>query len=290
MDPLSTSNYDGPVFSPTRLKDFVTCPLMSALKRKWEPMTTEWEPNRLLGTALTTGLNVYYKGLRDEVPASDLQIWASAYTQLESGFQAGSRWDMPGLEKILEKSLDKAMSVDMVRGERILVVDESLGKGKPDLVLRRRDGTLRVVDTKFKLRVNPDYAEKNIADYDTDDQMWHYAWEVGNYFNAPVSLVEIHQVSAMPSYKSRVHPIVITPEKVAFWLKGAIPIWQAMENARGTETFDNTPKFTGCTTRYGQCPFYLFCHTLGGNQEQMKNYYTSVEPFEGPERLSMERE
>lgn len=261
------------VYAPTRMQDWNRCPLYLDLKRKWEPIVVEWEPNLVLGRALNDGLSVVYRAARDGKKADDTSIWAAAHAQLEAGFEEGSRWTLEGLEKLLEKILDKAIAEDMVQSEAVLLVDESTGKGKPDLVTRRPDGTLRVVDTKFRMRMDPQYAEKTLSEYDTDDQMWHYAWEVEQYFGEPVSMVQVHHVTASPSVKSRVHPITITPEKVRFWAEGAKQTWMLMKEGRVY------PKFSGCKTKYGPCPYYVRCHSMADQSDAaMENFFRRVSP------------
>lgn len=250
------------VYSPTRTADWLRCPVYARLRRTVEPVG-DWTPNMTLGRAIGDGLVMHYRALRDGTPLPFAEVEAWAMTILEEGYpEDGSEtWTLPSLQKMVSRVLAKACEDPVVApGDTILLVDESTGGGRPDLVLRQRHGGLTITDFKFTLKLEQTYLGRTLSQYETDDQFWQYAWEAGAMFGAPVEWCRVQLMWALPRATTHLHPWRVTPDRLAFWLSGAEQWWKDME-AQELGERPEVPKWASCNgSRFGRCAFLAWCH------------------------------
>ena len=253
-----------PVFAPTDVKDWDRCPMYRQLKKEGrKPRDEKWTPNMLLGTAIHAGLAGLYAGLLNPVTLLDMA--------LDSGYIENDEWPKLALSKLAKRGLNAAIELEVMRGGVFIVADASIGYCRPDLVFRR-DGHLYVVDWKVSLKLDHRYEAARLAEFDTDHQMWHNAWEVGEYLSEPVAKVIVAQVVLTPRCHASTFEIVITPERLAFWLRGAKRLWEDMEAERvGVRPL--APRFSSCHGKYGACSYVPWCHEFGGDAARANVYY-----------------
>lgn len=255
-----------PPFSPTQTENWLRCPVLAHFKREgWEPRGL-WTPNRLLGTAVGDALTAHYRRLRGDTDAPSHEDALAAAVDRE--YRDNATYTRDALVKLALKGARAALADRVGEQGQVLVVDEPLpSRARPDLVQRIPGQGLVVTDTKVSLS----YGAGRIADYDTAHQLWHYAWEVGETLGEPVTWVRIHHVTLTPRATTLLHPIRVTPARLAFWLLGARDAWARMEAER-----EPVPNWTSCVTRYGACEFRDACHVLDRDPEAMAIVYERV--------------
>ena len=183
------------------------------------------------------------------------------------------------LTKIALKGYQAALADDLPGSGKILAVDEPLGtSSRPDLVVRYAEG-IAVWDTKVTLGLDPRYLPKRIQEYDTDWQLWQYAWEVGEYFGEPVVYAGVQLIILTPKTRVERIPVKIDPTRLAMWLKTAEQVWSDM----GSEDMDlanrsTIHKWDSCHGKFGRCVFYDPCHIFHGDETQISQFFTRKEP------------
>ena len=254
---------------PTRdTMDWDRCPVYRRLNKDgWVPRGQPWTPNLLLGIAIGDGLSHHYKaGIEAELVTE---------TRIREGYVENPEWTIAGLVKLGLRGLRAAIDADVTRGGIVLRVDESVGVGRPDLVFRTQGaGLLAVSDTKVSLFVDSRYRASRLAEYETDHQMWHYIWEVGEHYGEMVSLCRVLQVILTPKTVATCYDIEnITSERIQFWLRGAERLWDGMAREDPPLECAPSPRFSSCNGKYGQCIYMDWCHLFGGNAEKAEAYY-----------------
>ncbi len=242
--------------SPTATSDFLRCPVYAHLRREGWQARGLWTPNRLLGTAIGDALSEHYRGTDQAEPVLQRVI-------LE-GYKPCDAWTPETLIKLATKGYKAALADNLKAQGDVLMVDEPLpSRARPDLVQRIPGQGLVVTDTK----VTMSHGIERISEYDTSHQLWHYAWEVGEVVGTPVSWVRVHQVTLTPRVSTFLHPVRVTPARVAFWLTGAERAWDDMLD------YAVVPRFDSCYTKYGRCEMYEACHVLDLDHDRMDAIY-----------------
>lgn len=269
---------DQKIYAPTRMKNWVRCPLYASLLKRVEPIG-EWKPNLLLGRAMDAGLTHYYRGLMpQDVPVYTANLESEGYEQamatLKEGYQENEMWSLEALEKIVDRTYSAALAEPVLSVGPMIAVDESLGVGRPDIIQRAKDGkSLIITDRKFTLKLEQHYVAKTLAEYEVDDQFWHYAWEAEQRWGLPVSWLRVHLLIGTPKAKSILHPWSVKREQMDLWLPGAEQTWRDMQD----EEEGRRPlvaKFANCMGKYGRCPYHGWCH----EPAQRPLFYRDVEP------------
>ena len=111
------------------------------------------------------------------------------------------------------------------------------------------------------------YKENELLTFDTSNQMWHYAWAVGQEYGETIARVLVHMIVLNPRVYTEVHPIPIDPERLVQWLEGAARDWRDME--RG----ENRPRYGSCVGKYGKCEMHDACHVLNGDESRFEALY-----------------
>lgn len=257
------------VYSPTSTEAFARCPVYARLHRTWEPRGMEWTPNMLLGRAIGDGMSHHYREMRNgrESTVSPLDL---AMQVLREGYVPQETYTLDGLGKYVRAGLKEAIETSPVRGP-ILFVDEPLESGsRPDVVYRHPSGGLSIADTKVKLKVS-DWQRRNkyvlLEEYETWWQGFHYAWEVGEQLGEPVKWIGPHLITLTPKPEGQYHPVEVTPQRVAFWLRQAKVLWAQMD--LGVEY----PNWFSCRGKFGRCEFMDACHVLDLDEDKMAILY-----------------
>lgn len=279
------------VYSPSQTANWLQCPILRQFKRGstlhelgetdphvWEPRGSgEWEPARLLGIAVQMGYNVHLKG--DDGGVEE-QVMAS----LGEGFQEQSKYTLLGLTKLALRGVEVLVDADLFNRHHVLEVDKPLTHSRPDVVSRHETEGLGVTDFKVAQRIDDRYRTKRMSEYETDDQFWHYAWEVGAHYGEPVKWLRAVQVILTPKalmLQERWEP---TPTRLEFWLRGAQQHWRDMQ-AEDEGTREVAPRWANCRGgKYGVCVAYDYCHVFHGDNVKATTYYERVfKQYGGPQ-------
>jgi hypothetical protein len=243
-----------PIFRPSAMTAWNTCPAYRQLKDQGvEPVTVGWSPAITLGNAIHAGLAYHYRVLGKLRPA-DSSPGGVALASLQDAYVETPEWSLPALEKLVAKGLQAAIDVDITRGRQILLVDEKLKVGHPDLILVNPDGTHVIVDNKVTMQLDPRWAVKRLAEYETADQWWQYAWELGGKVQEVGGMVA-HITVLTPKVRSFTHAWDCPPAVLEKWFRGAMRAWIEMEKERLGQR-EPTWKLSGCYTKFGKCPYY----------------------------------
>ena len=237
---------------------------------KWEPRVGgEWDPARLLGIATQVGYNWHLRGKDDE------EIEEVVTAELREGFQEGGKYTLEGLSKLTLKGVSVLIDGNFFDRHRILELDEPLSHSRPDYISRSPEG-LGVTDLKVAFRIDERYRIKRMSEYETDDQFWHYAWEVGEHYGEPVKWLRPLQVILTPKAQVLHEFIRVDPKRLEFWLEGARQHWVDMEAEDNGER-PVVPRWPNCRGgKYGTCIFYDGCHQFGRDPQKMLTYYERV--------------
>ena len=274
------------VYSPSETGDWLTCPVWRQFRKPsvlpelgevephtWEPREVEWDPARLLGIAVQKGVNVWLQGQKAKQPTSADGVCDVVDAALTRGFQEGPKWTLLGLRKLALRGVEAVLEKDLFGRHAILMVDEPLSQSRPDVVSRHETEGLGVTDFKVSQQVSERYRAQRLSSYETDDQFWHYAWEVGETLGEPVKWFRPVVVILTPKAQVLTDTIRVTPERLAFWLAGAEQHWRDMTGEdRGERPV--VPRWPACQSgRFGVCKAYDFCHHFERDPRQATVYY-----------------
>ena len=88
-------------FGPTQTIDHLTCPTLRRFNRTWEA-SEEWQPHRMVGSAIHAGLAVLFK-----YPDAHVTALGAAIGVLDQEYQEHERWTMEALVTLISKALTK---------------------------------------------------------------------------------------------------------------------------------------------------------------------------------------
>ena len=152
-------------------------------------------------------------------------------------------------------------------------MDHPLAHSRPDIVSRHETRGLGVTDLKVAERVDERYRAKRLSEYETDDQFWHYAWEVGETYGEPVKWVRPVLLILTPRAVVLQESITVTPERLKFWLSGAEQHWRDMAG-EDDGSRPVVPRWPACRSgKFGPCVAYDFCHILDRDPSRATVYY-----------------
>lgn len=238
----------------------------------WEPRgETEWTPNRLMGTAVQAGYNVYLRR-----GGSDDLAEAAVNEVIEQGYVEQPKYTVEGLVKLVLRGVEALLDADLYARHQIIDLDEPLSYSRPDIISRHETQGLGVSDVKVALRIDERYRVKRMSEYETDDQFWHYAWEIGEHLGEPVKWIRPIQVILTPKATVLRDTFQVDPERLAFWLEGAQSHWADMQ-AEDEGRRAIAPRWQSCLSgKYGPCVAYDFCHKFHRDPIQATLYYQRV--------------
>jgi hypothetical protein len=191
----------------------------------------------------------------------------------ESSYQAGSDRSLEGVLALVRKGVKLGISADHGLVE-ILAVERSFARCRPDLVGRDSQGKICVLDWKVKMQLDPKYYSGECRKYNTETQFLHYSMAVGEYYGEHVETVIAAILVLAPHGKALLHPVKVSPERLAYWRRGAEKTWQEMQRVDSGEP--PVPNFTACETKFGPCDFYQVCHNFDGDTSYMEGFYDAV--------------
>lgn len=274
------------VYSPSETADWLTCPIYRGFRKsstlaelhedaphRWQARGGDWEPARVLGTAVQTGYNVY---LQNPHAADDAIAEHEVLVALMREFVPQPRYTLEGLAKLALRGVDALLKADLFDRHQILMVDEPLSSSRPDVVSRHETQGLGVSDFKVSQRVDERYRTQRLSAYSTDDQFWHYAWEVGETLGEPVKWIRPIVVILTPKATVLHDMVEVSPARLKFWLEGAEQHWRDMaQEDRGERA--TTPRWPACRGgKFGVCEFFDGCHSFDRDPRKMGTYYERV--------------
>ena len=263
-------------YSPSQTADWLQCPILRQFKRLWTPREVEWSPAKLLGIAVQAGINVYLNKQRGPwEPTDDADALAEAMVTgvIQDGYVENSTHTVAGLVKLALRGVQVLLDKDLFARHAILMVDEPLGHSRPDVVSRHETEGLGVTDFKVSRTIGDPYRAKRMSEYATDDQFWHYAWEVGATLGEPVKWARAVQVILAPRPDVLVNRWDVDPDRLAFWLTGAEQHWRDMQ-AEDEGTRVVAPRWPNCRGgKWGICEFFDACHVLNRDPDKMGVFY-----------------
>lgn len=275
------------VYSPSQTADWLTCPILRQFKRPstlrgeeqphvWEPRgSEEWTPNRLVGTAVQEGYNVY---LRERGAPSDLDEAAEGRVEdvIRAGFVDQPKYTVEGLVKLVLRGVQALLDADLYARHQIIDLDEPLSYSRPDIISRHETQGLGHSDLKVAFRIDERYRPKRMSEYETDDQFWHYAWEIAEHLGEPVKWFRPIQLILTPKATVLKETFQVDPERLAFWLESARAHWDDMQ-AEDEGRKPIAGRWQSCLGgKYGPCVAYDFCHKFHRDPIQATLYYQRV--------------
>ena len=258
------------IYSPSETSDWLTCPVYRRFRRAGgEPRGQDWEPARLLGIAVQEGVNVRLRNPN----ATDDKIQAEVERVLVAGYQEQPKYTLEGLLKLTLRGIQAVLDADLFNRHAVLMVDEPLTSSRPDVVSRHDTEGLGVTDFKVSQKVDERFRAKRLSEYETDDQFWHYVWEVGESFGEPVKWFRPVVVILTPKPMVLHDMVHVDPKRLEFWLEGAEQHWADMAaEDRGERPV--VPRWPSCRGgKFGPCVAYDFCHVFHGDKAAATMYY-----------------
>lgn len=264
----SPPSFPRQVYSPSETENWLTCPVWRQFSKSWTPREIEWEPARVLGVAVQEGLNVVLRG-----QGGEREVEAAVTQRLQAEFVEQPKYTLPGLVKLALRGVEVTLDADLLSRHQILMVDEPLSGSRPDVVSRHETEGLGVTDFKVSQKVDERYRAQRLSSYETDDQFWHYAWEVGETLGEPVKWFRPVVVILTPKATVLTDTIHVTPTRLKFWLEGAESHWRDMDaEDRGLRA--TAPNWQSCRGgRFGPCKAYDYCHIFNRDDTKAIVYY-----------------
>ncbi len=250
-----------PIFSPYPTTAFQRCPRAWDYAKRWQPRNEGGKTAMLIGTAVALGLESHYRD--SQLSVEDCQRVATEYTELQ--YAEASDRSLEGVITLVRRGVKHGVATDLGLSQ-VLGVEKFYGRTKPDLVGRNRAGQLVVIDHKVKMNLDDRWKQKELLKFDTNNQMFHYAWTVAQDMGEPVYEVIIHLIVLAPRVYTELHPIRIHQDHLAFWLEGVVKDWEAM--AKG----ENQPRFSACMDPW-PCDYREGCHTFYGQESKFNVLY-----------------
>lgn len=263
----------GKVFPPYQLGDFQKCPRLWDYKKRWQSRDEFNKTAMLVGTAVALGLEHYYTGLDKgvEPKVHEALCTSVAAAHVEENYVEDSDRSLDTVQTLVRRGTKHGMATNLGLGE-ILGVEKFYGRIRPDLVGRSLDGALVVIDHKVKMKLDDQWKEKTLAEYDTNNQFMHYAWAIGQEYGEEVKTVYAHIIVLSPRVYTEMHPVRIDQEHLALWLESATTDYQEMAAIEAGK-FKARARFASCVDKYGPCAMYDLCHVLHGDESKAEALY-----------------
>ena len=269
MDDLRVEQATEAIYSPSQTEDWLRCPRERAYKRQWVPRTVEFSPALVAGRALHAGMEAAYRGVLGSLapPSHEIGTTAALVT-LRELYQAHSVWTLDRLEKVVGAGVGRALGFDL--GGIPLHVEHQVEQGRLDLLVKRPDGDLVVIDYKTVLQADESGLALRGRDLETGQQRWYYPWAVERQFGKRPLYITFLQVLLMP-LTLRPLSFDVTTAGLRAWEHNARLVWMQM---RIDENSGVTWQNTRSCYRYGRkCEFWDACHVLYGDTSQFDALY-----------------
>lgn len=299
VEPWSTSSSvrgaGPPSYPPTEVRRWLICPVFRDYSARWELRLEEWTPNRLVGTAIHTGIAAWLHSrvVSSTCPAIQADEAGNvAQATLKAGYVQQETWGLAGLEALVIKgtnALIKSVTAALLPGATILGVETCIESGGRHRVLDltlQRGNTLEIWDWKVSLNLSDTYLPDRLLEAHHSWQLLDYAWHGQRHFQVPVSRVGHGLVILGPTRKIEYSPVTVTQERLAQWHRDAECIWQMIwihARAPGSQFLPELSpwhNWKACTDKhlhYGkQCQFFEACHTYFDNERLFPALYRPV--------------
>lgn len=232
---------------PTLMKEWLRCPYRATLRGLGWRAPLDWQRDPLLwiGQSIHSAMAAHFqRGSPDTSFAHTLdEYWQEPPVEAPWPRHRASRVGL-GLATLAMVRFDPCV-------DSVVAVEYETGFGKPDLVYVHKAGDVRVVDWKFHRRT-----PREMQAYDTDWQMWHYAWLCRYKGWGTPSMVEVVNLIAEPKLDIIVHEIPITTERLDQWASEASVLWDQFSHR---SPFDRRG-WSGCDVPFYPCEFKPVCH------------------------------
>ena len=271
---MSEMSY-GLTYSAYHLDDFQRCPRLWDLKHRWYEPEPINGVSLVLGAAVAAGLCLLRRGQSMEVAQQ-----ASKEVLINRAQELGNEWTDEGVWRHIVAALKVGITTNLGLKTIISADQKKYGRCRPDVVGRTYDGSLRIVDDKVKLKLDPRYKDEALSEFKHSNQLYEYAWEVGRYYNEPVTSVGVNLIICSPKVDAIFYPIVITPEAVAQWAESAQLDFDEMSSIESGIAYPRR-RWTSCTSKYNKpgsmekalCPMHVLCHDLAGQEDKADTFY-----------------
>jgi len=279
-------------YSPASTELFLKCPMLWVqTQRGVQPrVEPEWTPNRLIGTAVATGLSAAYRQY-DYIgsPLTTLPFALPvAYTALEAGWVEQDTWNLPALQKLVERGIRLAIEGPQLEGMQAVVLTEQDVYGRrPDVVFRRHGGGLVLDENKVTLSLDARYQEARLAEYDHAWQIRDYAYHVSLYLAEPITETRYQLLVLGPRKQVVLHKVALTAEALTQWYQSAQAVWAAMAAVEaGEPPWQNLTACTNKGLHFGRrCWLHDFCHLCEGDAGRAESLYVIPPSQEGRHAL-----
>ena len=271
------------------------CPTFWHSSKRWTPRWEEWQPHKLVGSAIHLGIALHLQAIRDGNGERQRPI-EKALWWLGQEFHEQETWSLESLQALVRKGVKLAIEGierDILFPGATLIAVEYTGPDPlpPGVSVPRIldccmefQGALQVWDWKSHIKLDPKYLAERQQSVAHNWQILDYGWHAQKWFGKPVTLVGTGEIILSPKAQFLPVPVVVTPARLAQWHKDAETIWHLMSlHATGDTELAPPPwhNWEACTDRhlfYGKsCPMYEGCHKLFGDERLFSGVYKEKE-------------
>jgi len=233
-------------------------------------------PHRDLGTAFSDALAIYLKDPGEDGYKRALE---AAKGTLESSFDDSSEWSLEGLFELLEKGMAEAASTSlktMLLNEEVVDTELPIGRGRLDLVTRRKsDSALVVTDHKTKIKQDPKYINQFLDETLHDWQLKDYSARAEHYYYQPIAYRRRHVIVLTPKCKTYVRTEKNSVEDIKQWKASAEIHWRRMaqDEKYPLNAQPMNEKFCVHPRYHTKCRAYDACHVYFRDETKMEALY-----------------
>ena len=276
--PSTGGRNPAPHCSPSQTIDYLTCPRLWWLKRRWSRRGA-WTPHLALGTAIHRGWAAMLRGEPNATTIAQTTLLAEITEQTGVDYEVAqdTNWPLDDLERLVDRGLDALERHTPLAGMQPLLIETPLTPHMiPDVICQDGD-SVTVVDLKTTYKTST-YLADTLADTQHDWQMRQYAW--GWRALTDVAPTTMQRVLLVLTPKPAVHVFRAPIGDLDRWYAQAAPIWTHMAALTGA-TLDAwqlpgaTPQ---CRTKYGRCDFYDGCWGTDLSDKQLGVLYNQRPP------------
>ena len=258
-----------PSYSSYDLDLFQRCGRLWDLQSRWkDPDDQGFSAPIAVGAGVSAGLSRARRGHTQKMIEEAIQ------DALAVKFIENPEWTLGGLYRIALKGVQAGLTANLGIKDIISADQKMYGRYRPDVVGRRENGELRVVDDKTKIQFDKRYLQETLDEYKRSNQLFGYAYEVGAYYGEPVTSVGINLIIIQPKAEALFYPFDIDQDELMQWAQSAQEDFQEMAHIDlGVRTA--RVRWTACRDyRYKKdCPMHKICHDLHGDESKAGTWY-----------------
>lgn len=252
------------IYSPSQTEEWSRCPALWDQRKRWEPLSGTWSPERLIGLGVHAALEKWW----GRIPSVDAAQVARDYVVNLWPADAPDVFSVDGAASRAGKAAATAVKwfeTEMAEASPLLI-EHSFGESIVDLVTQEGD-LLVVNDYKYVHELPGDRVHYRLDAFPRKHQFWHYVWRTGEHYMRPVDLFRGVLIIGGPKMMVKHTTFAPSPEGIAAWHKSAQAKWAMMEAMAGG-TLGIPRREEGCSM-YGDkypCPMAEGCWTLNRNE------------------------